>query len=185
MNDELIDLEKLGALEARVANLPRAIDPPDVWSEIRAAIQTDSITPISGAAGRAASTRFWQRPGFMIAATAAIIAATSASTVIALRRDPVPVIAQPASFVQFATRENNYIETASRLQSLVESDKSTLSPETVAKLRKSIAIIDAAIMEARQALAADPANKELMDMLSSSYDKKVDLLRRSEAMGRT
>ena len=46
-------------------------------------------------------------------------------------------------------------------------------------------MIDAAILEARQALAADPANKTLIDMLSKSYSQKVDLLQRTTEMGET
>ncbi|MBA2686624.1 MAG: hypothetical protein H0U64_00860 [Gemmatimonadaceae bacterium] len=194
MNEEMIDPEKLSALDAEVSKLPRSVQPPDVWKNIRETIQSESITPI-GATPARADIRFWQKPGFMLAATVALIASTSATTIIALREDrapssPLPASAAsaagaPASFVQFAAKENNYIQTASQLQSLVESDRSTLSPETIAKLKKSIAIIDAAILEAREALAADPANKDLIDMLSSSYDKKLDLLRRSAAMGRT
>lgn len=194
MNEEMIDPEKLSALEGEVARLPRAVQPPDVWKSIRATIERESITPI-GLAQERPAIRFWQKPAFMLAATIALIASTSVTTIIALREDssapaaPKSVVAAPAgapaSFVQFTARENNYIETANRLQAVVDSDASTLSPETIAKLKKSIAIIDAAILEAREALAADPANKDLVDILSSSYDKKLDLLRRSAAMGRS
>ncbi len=193
MNEEMIDPEKLRALDAEVAKLPRAIQPPDVWKDVRATIQGEAVMPI-GAAAATPDIRFWQKPGFMLAATVALIASTSATTIIALREDrahaiPIPAAVSaagaPASFVQFAAKENNYIQAAIQLQSLVESDKSTLSPETIVKLKKSIAVIDAAILEAREALAADPANKDLIDLLSSSYDKKLDLLRRSAAMGRT
>ncbi len=194
MNEELIDPEKLRALEAKVAGLPRAIHPPDVWNEIREKIERDSITPI-GRSTASPAIRFWQKPGFMLAATVLLIASTSVTTMIALRgdsaaRDSASVAsarpaAMPASFLQFAAKENNYIQTANRLQAIVESEGSTLSPETVAKLKKSIAVIDAAILEAREALAADPANRDLIEILSSSYDKKLDLLRRSAAMGRS
>lgn len=194
MNEDMIDPEKLSALQAEVSRLPRTVQPPDVWSDIRATIQRESITPI-GAGLEKPSIRFWQKPGFLLAATVALIASTSVTTIIALRGEPAPppspgvaanpVAGAPASFVQFAAKENNYIETANRLQSVVESNQSTLSPETIEKLKKSIAVIDAAILEAREALAADPANKDLVDILSSSYDKKLDLLRRSAAMGRS
>lgn len=190
MTDEMIDPEKLKTLEAEVAKLPRAIQPPDVWTGIRSDIERESITPI---ASRGKPTlRYWQRPGFLAAAAAALIATTSVTTILALRREApaarstiVAPSATPSAFVQFASKENNYIETANRLQSLIESKQSNLSPETVTKLKQSIAIIDAAILEAREALAADPVNRDLMEMLSSSYDKKLDLLRRSAAMGRS
>ena len=46
-------------------------------------------------------------------------------------------------------------------------------------------MIDAAIIEARRALAQDPSNKALMEMLAASYSQKVDLLKRTTAMGET
>jgi len=44
--------------------------------------------------------------------------------------------------------------------------------------------IDEAILEARNALARDPANKMLIEMLSGTYRQKVDLLRRTTEMTR-
>ena len=46
-------------------------------------------------------------------------------------------------------------------------------------------VIDAAILEARQALAQDPSNRELMEILSTTYTQKIDLLERSAEMGRS
>ena len=60
----------------------------------------------------------------------------------------------------------------------------SLSPETIVKLRESIKVIDAAILEARNALAADPANRTLIHMLANSYEQKVDLLKRTTEMAR-
>lgn len=191
MTDEMIDPEKLEMLETEVARLPRSIEPPRAaWSGIRAAIEREPVTPINESGSR--RLRFWQQPAFLAAAAAALVAATSVTTMVALRDKPAPEqkigAASPvasAPFTQFVSRESRYIETANQLQALVESDQSTLAPETIVKLKQSLAIIDAAIAEARAALAADPANKELAGMLSSSYDKKLDLLRRSAAMGRS
>jgi hypothetical protein len=70
------------------------------------------------------------------------------------------------------------------LSAALESQKESLSPETIRTLRESIKIIDAAILEARSALAADPANKTLMEMLANSYEQKVDLLKRTTEMAR-
>jgi hypothetical protein len=59
-----------------------------------------------------------------------------------------------------------------------------LAPETVVQLRASLRTIDEAILEARNALARDPANRVLIEMLSASYRQKVDLLRRTTEMTR-
>ena len=193
MTYDMIDPERLSELESEVAKLPRSIQPPDeAWTNIRSAIERESVTPIGAGLRPKADVRFWQRPVFLAAAAAALIVATSTTTMIALRRDVAPArrvvetrARETNAFVQFAARENNYIATANQLEAVIESSQSNLSPETIAKLKRSIAIIDAAILEARQALAEDPANRDLLEMLTSSYDKKLDLLRRSAAMGRS
>ena len=84
----------------------------------------------------------------------------------------------------FTIEENNYLRTASRLQDLLDQQEGSLAPETVAQLRASLHAIDDAIIEARNALTRDPANKLLVEMLSSSYRQKVDLLRRSTELTR-
>ena len=71
------------------------------------------------------------------------------------------------------------------LSALIERGQTELSPETIVKLKESLRVIDGAIVEARRALAADPGNKLLIEMLSASYSQKVDLLRRTTAMGET
>jgi hypothetical protein len=90
----------------------------------------------------------------------------------------------PATLAAFAVEENNYLRTASRLQDLLDQQEGSLAPETVAELRASLHAIDDAINEARNALARDPANKLLVEMLSSNYRQKVDLLRRSTELTR-
>ena len=86
---------------------------------------------------------------------------------------------------EFTAIENDYIGTANRLSAAIENGETQLSPETIAKLRASVRVIDAAILEARRALAADPGNKTLIEMLSTSYSQKVDLLRRTAEMWRS
>jgi hypothetical protein len=94
-----------------------------------------------------------------------------------------PSSSSPATLAEFTARENDYIATVNALSAVIEGGQVELAPGTVEKLRESIRIIDAAIIEARRALAADPSNKALMELLSTSYGQKVDLLRRTAAMG--
>ena len=143
--------------------------------------------------------RVWHRPVFLAAAGLLLVAGSSLITVVALRqeRSTVPMAAArqsasgvahasgPATLAEFASVENDYIGTANQLSAILESEKTTFSPETVAKLKQSLRIIDGAILEARRALAADPANRNLVDMLNTSYNQKLDLLRRTTEMGRS
>lgn len=195
-------------VQERVRGLPREISPPyDAWSAIKAKIE-DPLTvsrgqlhvpraPLPVARCPVPVTRY-PRPVFLAAAGLLLVAASSLVT-IAVTRDSSPQAASvssptdtpprstsgPSTFAEFVSVENDYISSANRLSTLLESERMTLSPETVAKLKTSLDVIDAAILEARRALAADPANKVIIEMLNTSYSQKLDLLKRTTEMGRT
>lgn len=203
MTEENLDEESLRNLQARTAKLPREIPPPAAaWSAIRSEIDR---TTRAGTEPHRLESRpaFWQHPALLAAAALLLIAGSSAITAIALGRREMSATSRtaalpetagarpvsrgngPATLAEFAAAENDYIGTTNRLSALLESEETQFSPETIAKLKASLAIIDAAILEARRALAADPANKQLIEMLSTSYDQKVDLLKRTTEMGRS
>jgi hypothetical protein len=92
--------------------------------------------------------------------------------------------ASPATLVAFTIEENTYLRNVAVLQDLLDQQQALLAPETVAQLKASLRTIDEAILEARNALARDPANKTLIEMLSGTYRQKVDLLRRTTEMTR-
>ena len=192
MTDDTIDEGKLRDLMNEVSALPASIEPPaDAWSKIRAQIE---------ASGRPTHIAFWQRPMFLAAAALLLVAGSSAVTSVALNRrgtSSAPRGAQsanasvatdnnngPASLAQFTVVESDYLRAVNDLSATLESEQGSLSPETIAKLRESIKVIDAAILEARNALAADPANRTLIQMLANSYEQKVDLLKRTTEMAR-
>jgi hypothetical protein len=90
----------------------------------------------------------------------------------------------PATLAAFAIEENTYLRNVAVLQDILDQREAALAPETVAQLKASLRTIDEAILEARNALARDPANKMLIEMLSGTYRQKVDLLRRTMEMTR-
>jgi hypothetical protein len=63
------------------------------------------------------------------------------------------------------------------LQSVVEERYVRLDPRTVEVVRKNLAVIDAAIIESRKALMADPASQFLAAELARAYSTKLTLLR--------
>ena len=187
MTDDTIDEAKLRDLMNEVAALPTSIEPPaGSWAKIRAEIEA---TPI-----RTQRVAFWQRPPFLAAAALLLIAGSSAITAIAVGRrgEAARTVAErsaanasePASLAQFTLVESDYLRAVNDLSATLESEQGSLSPETIATLRESIKVIDAAILEARNALAADPANKALIQILANSYEQKVDLLKRTTEMAR-
>ena len=193
MTDEPLNEEMLRNLAIRTAALPREIVPPaGAWDGIKAAIDAERTVPITRV-----SHVWWQRPAYLAAAALLLVAGSSAITAIALNGKagsegrsaasaaPERPSAATATLAEFTRVENDYIETANHLTQVLESDKVQLAPETVEKLKESLRVIDAAILEAREALAHDPMNKTLMEMLSASYSQKVDLLKRTTAMGET
>ena len=187
MTEEQIDQDKLRELLERTAQLPRDIEPPaDAWAAIKAEIEKPSRARVA----------FWQRPAFLIAASLTLVAASSIVTAMMLssRDRAVPGNASvsvassggtPTTLAEFTVVENQYISTANELSEVLETERMQLSPETIDKLKESLRVIDAAILEARAALAQDPANKQLIEMLTTSYSQKVDLLKRTTEMGRS
>ena len=185
------EVESLKGILGRASELPRSIDPPAAaWSNIRQAIERDAEV-----LERAPASRTWWRPLTAAAAVLVVAAVSSSATYLYVTRDRGDLVLSPniatrpagetpASFAAFTIEENNYLRTASILQELLDSQQAALAPETVVQLRASLRTIDEAILEARNALARDPANRVLIEMLSASYRQKVDLLRRSTEMTR-
>jgi len=189
------EVESLKRILARAQELPKSIDPPaDGWLNIQSAISRDE-SAVKGDSTFSRS-RVWQRRYVLAAAAILIAVLSSAGTALYLNghylgaRNNGTVAnrssgeAMPASLAAFTIEENNYLRTASMLQDLLDQQEASLAPETVAQLKASLRTIDEAILEARNALARDPANKLLVQMLSASYRQKVDLLRRTTELTR-
>jgi len=187
MTEDDLNEDEVRTLSEMTSRLPRDIDPPaDAWLAVKAEIEAPRIRP---------APAFWQRPAFLAAAGLVLVAGSSGITALliggrSVERPPVQVaMSDPStatpSLAEFATLENEYIGTANRLSAMLESEQMQLSPETVAKMKESLRIIDAAILEARRALVEDPANRQLIEMLAATYGKKIDFLRRTTEMGRS
>ena len=176
---------------ARAAELPKSIEPPpEAWDNIKSAILRDQSAL---APGRAAGRSVWWRHPVVFAAAASIVVAVLSSIGTAAYLHSRETGAQnvanqgggtPASFAAFTIEENNYLRTVGVLQDVLDQQESVLAPETVAQLKASLRTIDEAILEARTALARDPANRMLIEMLSGTYRQKMDLMRRTAEMTR-
>jgi anti-sigma-K factor RskA len=188
------EVESLRRILARAAELPKSIDPPAAaWAGIQAAIARDeSATRADKPVSRLGA---WQQPYVLAAAAILVAVLSSAGTALYLNErssgrldnataESSSQQATPANLAAFTIEENNYLRTAAMLQDLLDQQQASLAPETVAQLKASLRTIDEAILEARNALARDPANKMLVDMLSANYRQKVDLLRRTTELTR-
>src|SRR2546423_3512332 len=189
------EVESLRLILTRAAELPKSIDPPaEAWSNIRSAISRDeSAVRVNNSVLR---SDIWQRRYVLAAAAILVAALSSTGTALYMKAhysggrtsgavaNNFSAQATPATLAAFTIEENNYLRTASLLQDLLDQQEASLAPETVAQLKASLRTIDEAILEARNALSRDPANKLLVEMLSASYRQKVDLLRRTTELTR-
>jgi anti-sigma-K factor RskA len=188
------EVESLKEIIARAAELPKSIDPPaEAWSNIRAAIERDEDA--IAAHDKSSGSGFSRRPYLLAAAAVLVAVLSSGGTALymssrnAAENSSNSIVGSaggttPATLIAFTIEENNYLRNVAVLQDLLDQQEALLAPETIAQLKASLRTIDEAILEARNALARDPANKTLIEMLSGTYRQKVDLLRRTAEMTR-
>jgi anti-sigma-K factor RskA len=189
------EVESLNRILARAAELPKSIEPPaEAWSDIRAAIERDKAAV--GGQETNSGSGFSRRTYVLAAAAALLVVLSSAGTAVYMNArsadghssrsaaNSQASGATPATLAAFTIEENNYLRNVAVLQDLLDQQQALLAPETVAQLKASLRTIDEAILEARNALARDPANKMLIEMLSGTYRQKMDLMRRTAEMTR-
>lgn len=196
MTDDMLDEARLRELRELTNKLPREMDPPaEAWDAIRAQIARDEASILNPRAEK--PIHVWQRSRFLIAASLLLVVGSSAITYVSTKgADPGPVpipsgsagntaVTTVSALAQFTGKENEYLRRVNGLVAIMESEAVELAPETIAKVKESLAVIDAAILEARAALARDPANRALIEMLEASYEMKLDLLERTNEMARS
>ena len=88
----------------------------------------------------------------------------------------------PTALAAFRPAEQDYEKAIGDLQAVLDTRRGQLAPQTVATLEANLRIIDRAIRESREALAADPNSPELARMLSGAYDAKLDALRQAVSL---
>lgn len=178
----------LATLGASAAALPREIAPPDdLWADIRGQLKPRRTLGIERLVR-------W-RLRHLAAAAAVIAIASSAFTALVLRANrtdagsqstlsasttPVatetPLAELPA---RLASTEHGYARSVEALQRTLDVRRDSLAPSTIATVERSLRVADSAIAEARSALAHDPANRALVALFASNYERKIDLLRRA------
>ena len=173
-------LGKVRGLLSAAHALPREIAPPlEAWTAVRSRIASDART-------RALRAARWWHNGWL-ATAAAIVLVFGTATFMALvargkssKAKAVMVSAPPPTVAPaLLAVDKNYVATIRELRATLETQRPTLSPSTIRTVEHSLGVIDVAIAEARAALAADPANQALVDILASYYERQVDLLQRA------
>jgi predicted anti-sigma-YlaC factor YlaD len=168
----------LAALERVQAELPSlgqsGSEPPDV-EQMWAAIQPRLTTRRSRWADRPLALPAWA----LAAAAAVLVMASIGGTMLVLKSNSLST----AGSQRLGALESDYESASAELIPLLEEARSRLEPATVASLERNLAAIDSALSEVRQALAADPGNLALEQLVLSVWSQKVGLLRRATASG--
>lgn len=178
------DNDELTALARR---LPAGIAPGrDLWPGIEAAIADD-------AAPRRSAPRGWNR---LLAQAAAVVilvggsssvtwyVATSTTDATSPADATQPLTAQPVS-TGFAGRYElgaEFIDARDSLASRLEEELDRLPPDTRSEVRQNIVRIRAAIHEINLALAEEPDNALLQELLISMYREELAVMRRVEGL---
>lgn len=163
-------------LREAIDDLPREVQPAaDLWPGIRAAIEAERVhaLPAPGARGRR------MVPLRAAAAAALLVAATAGGLAWWARTPPdaelAPVATLPGPAVSFASYERS----AAELADLYARRAGNLDPETREVLERSMRTIDAALDDAREALARDPNSAYIREFVESAWRHKLDFLRRA------
>lgn len=198
--------DALQSVLAASVNLPKSVLPPtDIWPELKKSLDSRKTVVLPGSSTRSSGSRSgndrassWRSGALLAAAAVILVVFSSGITAIVLRnrqsvtqnepssfgRPPITVPSAPGVLpVNFRQTETEYTRTIDELKLAVDTQRSRLSPETIRTVDHSLAVVDSAIAEARTALLADPNNRMLVDLLSASYQRKLDLLRRTSELG--
>jgi hypothetical protein len=151
--------------------LPREIEPPpEAWTALRERLPR---TPAR------AGGRWWHNGWLATAAGIVLVIGTAIVTSTAAPRAKGSKLPQPPMPSVVHAVDMNYVATVAQLREALDGQRATLAPRTVETVDRALAVIDSAIAEARAALASDPANDALVDILSAHYERKVELLQRA------
>jgi hypothetical protein len=153
-------------IRERTVGLDREIAPPrDLWT---------GIAPRLHRRSRRLDLPLWSTA----AAALLLVAGSSALTVALTRSSATPVHAG------FASTEAGYAEVALELSGLYLRARDSLAPETREVLERNLLVIERALGEAREALRADPSNRQLEAVVVAAYRRKIEFLERAAAMDR-
>ncbi|MGQ0537665.1 MAG: anti-sigma factor family protein [Gemmatimonadaceae bacterium] len=91
---------------------------------------------------------------------------------------PAPLVSNPgAPPRERVSAATTYGREIARLEILMRERRAQLDPKTAAVIEHSMRLIDSAIVEARAALARDPASRFLIGQVDQTLQKKLELMR--------
>jgi hypothetical protein len=150
-----------------------------LWPAIRSRIERGKVVSLGGEPAAARHSRSGARLAASIAGVAAAV--MLAFTLGRETRPTADVVVTPdvsaTPIASIADSSRAYQEEVQALLEELELRRSTMRPSTAASVDRDLRIIDGAIEELTDALARDPNNPALRQLLAASYRQKRDLLK--------
>jgi hypothetical protein len=165
------------------ATLPSEVSPDrDLWPAIEQAIAKPEVRP----------TTIWNTPWAQAAAVVLLVAGSSGVTYVAVKDDgpSASVVIDSTNIFEtvsgdFGTKYslgNEYLDAHSELQNELDEKLQFLSPEARDEVVKNLDTIRAAIKDINQALAAEPDNMLLQELLLSAYHGEISLMKKVDGI---
>jgi anti-sigma factor RsiW len=176
------DLRDLAAVVARAGTLPDTSPARNLWPDVERRIAPPRVLRPSFSTRRFAFTM----PQLVAAGLALMIASGGLVWLARLGGDrtdfpaiigQAPPAVRPANFGDAA-----FDQAVADLQQTLATGRGRLDAQTIRVLESNLESIDRAIMQCREALAADPANGYLNSYLAETRQRKLELLRRATAL---
>ena len=184
--DKDIDYER-DPLMVAARQLPQGVAPGrDLWPGIAGALEERREAP-SGGAPR------WNRLFAQAAAVLLLVGGSSGVTWLAMKQDAPLVATEPSSTVlnfqpvagSFGSQYHlgaEFVEARNDLEARLDEELERLSPETRAEVEANLNTIRAAIVEINLALANEPDNALLQQLLVNAYRDELAVMSRVDGM---
>lgn len=185
-HDNDIDYER-DPLMLAARQLPRGMAPArDLWPGIAEAIEEQRKAPSRGRPG-------WNRVFAQAAAVLLLVGGSSGVTWLAMKKDMPSVAAEPSAGVldfqpvagSFGSQYHlgaEFVEARNDLEARLDEELKRLSPETRAEVEANLNTIRAAIVEINLALAKEPDNALLQQLLVNAYRDELAVMSRVDGM---
>ena len=187
-------LEELRRVLARARSLEDRPPTADLWSGIHARLTPGRRPGVSrDGTARRLSWRVSFNVPQLIAASIALVLLSGGGMWLALHSPtletrtprtspPLPAVGQPLVRTAGSVETSRTDRAIADLQDVLARNESRLDTSTVRVVRENLALIDSAIGQARRALEADPGNAYLNLHLADTMRRKLELLRRINAI---
>ena len=182
--DDIARLEQL-TMRARHLEDPTS-DLAELWPGIRARIESAKVVTLEP--DSANERRSWRRLMLTMVTVAAALVMATWFGVRARDTSHPPASAErrpdtAGSIILAGDSVRAYEEEAQILLNRLQLTRSMLDPGAAAAIDKDLAVIDSAIAEVQTAIARDPRNPALRQLLATSYRQKIDVLKRISNAG--